>query len=146
MFPIILTASRGQPKSFMRASSLAWSIKPKAFLKSMYMRYMSLLVSLASSRVAMIVCICLEVLCCGRKLFWLECNSLCCSPQLVRRVVMVLVYSLHIVFANTLGLQLVRCIGSFFYAEECLYCVPIGWDFSLFMAVLEEQEYEILAL
>ena len=51
----------------MIARSLAWSIEPKAFLKSMYVRYMSLFVSRASSRAAISVCICLEVFRCGRK-------------------------------------------------------------------------------
>ena len=60
--PTISTTSRGIPRSSMRARSLAWSMKPKASWKSMYVRYISLLVSLASSRVAMIICICLEVL------------------------------------------------------------------------------------
>ena len=64
----------------MRASGFAWSIERKAFMKSMYVRYISLLVGLASSRVVMIVCICLEVLRCGRKPYWLKCSSLSFSP------------------------------------------------------------------
>ena len=35
MLPIIWIASSGYPKSFMMANSLAWSIDPNAFLKSM---------------------------------------------------------------------------------------------------------------
>ena len=42
MFPTISTASRGNPKSSIMASSRAWSMEPNAFLKSMYVRYMSL--------------------------------------------------------------------------------------------------------
>ena len=60
--PMILTTSRGKPKSFMRVRNLAWSMEPKALRKSMYVRCMSLLVSFASSRAAMIICTCLEVL------------------------------------------------------------------------------------
>ena len=80
MFPTISTASRRKPRSFMRASSLVWSIEPKAFQKSMYVRQMPLLVSCVTSTTAMIVCICLEVLHCGWKPSWLKCSSLCFSP------------------------------------------------------------------
>jgi hypothetical protein len=41
-------------------------MEPKAFLKSMYVRYMSLLVSLASSRAALTIWIWWDVLRCGR--------------------------------------------------------------------------------
>ena len=41
IFPTSLTASSGYPKSFIMASKRAWLIDPKAFLKSMYSRYMS---------------------------------------------------------------------------------------------------------
>ena len=51
----------------MIANSLAWSIDPKTFLKSIYMRYMSLLVSHASLRATISVCICIEVFIYGRK-------------------------------------------------------------------------------
>ena len=49
MFPIRVTASSGYPRSFVMANSLAWSREPKAFLKSMYNKYMSWFVNLASS-------------------------------------------------------------------------------------------------
>jgi hypothetical protein len=42
-------------------NSLAWSMDPKAFLKSMYRRYMSCWVSLESSRAAIRVCNFLDV-------------------------------------------------------------------------------------
>ena len=82
-FNIFLTISiafRGKPRSSMRTSNLAWSMDLKAFWKSMYVRYISLLVSRASSRVMVIICIYLEVFHCGWKLFWLKCNSLYFSP------------------------------------------------------------------
>ena len=41
MFPIRDTTSFGYPKSLVIANSLAWSREPKAFLKSIYNRYMS---------------------------------------------------------------------------------------------------------
>jgi hypothetical protein len=52
MFPIRATASSGYPKSFVMANNLAWSREPKAFLKSIYNRYMSWFVNLASSSAA----------------------------------------------------------------------------------------------
>jgi hypothetical protein len=61
MFPIKLIASIGYPISSIIVSSLAWSIEPNAFLKSMYKMYMSCLVYFASSKGAMISCICLIV-------------------------------------------------------------------------------------
>ena len=64
----------------MMARSRAWSIEPKAFRKSIYVRYMSFVVSFASSSVAIIVWICLDVLRCGRKPSWLKCSILCFSP------------------------------------------------------------------
>lgn len=79
-------------------------MEPNAFLKSMYVRYISSVVSLASSRVSMIVCICLDVLRCGRKPSWLEYSSRCCSPWLVKNVVSVQVYSFYIVLASAIGL------------------------------------------
>ena len=42
----------GYPRSFIMARSLAWSMDPKAFLKSMYRIYMSWFVNLASSNAA----------------------------------------------------------------------------------------------
>jgi len=80
IFPISSTASLGYPRSSIMASSLAWSIDPKAFLKSMYVRYMSLLVSLASSRAAIIIWICLVVFLCGLNPSWLKCSIWCFSP------------------------------------------------------------------
>ena len=76
----ILTTFRGKLRFSMRARSLAWSMKPKALRMSMYVRCMSLLASLVSSRVAMIICICLEVLHWGLYPSWLECSIICCSP------------------------------------------------------------------
>jgi hypothetical protein len=46
MFPIGTIVFNGYSKSSMRARSLAWLMEPKAFLKSMYGMYISLLVSL----------------------------------------------------------------------------------------------------
>jgi hypothetical protein len=43
------------------ARSLAWSMEPNAFLKSIYRRYISCWVSLESYRVAISVCSCLDV-------------------------------------------------------------------------------------
>lgn len=80
MFPSISTASKGKPRSSMRASSLAWSMEPKAFRKSIYVRYMSLLVSHASFKAPMIICICLDVLYWGLKPSLLKCKILCYSP------------------------------------------------------------------
>jgi hypothetical protein len=67
MLPTISTAFRGYLRTAMMANNLAWSINPTAFLKSMYVRYISLLVNRAFSRAAISVCICREVLRCGRK-------------------------------------------------------------------------------
>ena len=53
MFPIKVTASSGYPRSFVIANSLAWSREPKAFLKSIYSRYMSWFVNFASSSASM---------------------------------------------------------------------------------------------
>lgn len=64
----------------MMAKSLMWSIDLKVILKSMYVMYMSLVVSLASSKVAMNVWVCRDVLRCGRNHSWLKCSTLCCSP------------------------------------------------------------------
>ena len=62
MFPIRFMASFGYPRSFIMARSLAWSIEPKAFLKSMYRIFMSCFVNLASSNAAINTWSCLEVL------------------------------------------------------------------------------------
>ena len=62
MFPIRITASSGYPKFLVIASSLAWSRDPKAFLKSMYSRYMSWFVNLASSSAAIRSWSCMAVL------------------------------------------------------------------------------------
>lgn len=64
----------------MRARSLAWSMDPNAFLKSMYVKYIFLVVSFTSFRVAMMVWFCLVVLRCGRNLSSLKWSSLCYSP------------------------------------------------------------------
>jgi hypothetical protein len=61
MLPIRLIASCGYPKSDIIVSSLPWSVEPNAFLKSIYNKKMSYLVSLESFRTAMMVCNCLEV-------------------------------------------------------------------------------------
>ena len=79
MLPIIFIASSGKHSSSIMASSRPWSIDPKVFLKSMSVRYISLWVSLASSRAAVIVCICLAVLRCGRKPSWLKWSIRCYS-------------------------------------------------------------------
>lgn len=79
MFPTN-NASSGYPRSFMMANSQVWPMEPKAFRKSMYVRYISLFVSRASLRVVIVVRICLVVLGCGLKPYWLKCKSLCCSP------------------------------------------------------------------
>lgn len=80
MFPTICIASKGYPRSSMMARSLAWPMESKAFLKSMYVRYMSFVMSLTSLRVTIIVYICLNVLRCERKSSWLKCSNRCCSP------------------------------------------------------------------
>jgi hypothetical protein len=56
------------------ANSLAWSIEPKAFLKSMYRMYISWFVSLASSSAAISIWICLEVLLSALNPSWLSCS------------------------------------------------------------------------
>jgi hypothetical protein len=43
------------------AKSLAWTMEPNAFLKSIYRRYISCWVSMESSKVAITVCSCLDV-------------------------------------------------------------------------------------
>jgi hypothetical protein len=58
----------------MMASSLAWSMDPNAFLKSIYRRYISCWVSLESSKAAIRVCSCLDV-----HLSCLNHSSLFCS-------------------------------------------------------------------
>ena len=78
--PMISIASVGYPRSSMRASSRAWSIESNAFLKSIYVMYMSLFVSIASSRDAKIIWICREVFLWGQNLSWLKCSNMYCSP------------------------------------------------------------------
>ena len=51
ILPVKITASTGYPRAFIMANNLAWSIDPKAFLKFIYSRYMSLLVKCAYFRV-----------------------------------------------------------------------------------------------
>jgi hypothetical protein len=43
------------------ARSLAWSMEPNAFLKSIYRRYISCWMSLESSKAVISVCSCLDV-------------------------------------------------------------------------------------
>jgi hypothetical protein len=45
----------------MMANSLAWSMDPNTFLKSMYSKYISCRVSFESSKAVISVCSCLEV-------------------------------------------------------------------------------------
>lgn len=61
MEPINVMASCGNPKSNIIARSLAWSMDPKAFVKSMNNRYISRVVNLTSSNAAIRVWICLLV-------------------------------------------------------------------------------------
>ena len=61
MLPTRLMTSVGYTRSFIVAKSLAWSMEPKAFLKSMYRIYMSWFVNLASSNAAMRSWSCLDV-------------------------------------------------------------------------------------
>ena len=78
VLPTISTASMGKSRSSMRASRRAWSMDPKALRKSMYVRWISLVVSLTFSRAAMIIWICRDVFRCGRKSSWLKYNIVCC--------------------------------------------------------------------
>ena len=80
MSPTISTPFARKPRSSIMASNHAWSMNLKIFLKSIYVRYISLLVSFTSLRATVIVCICLEVLHCGLNPFWLKWIILCCSP------------------------------------------------------------------
>ena len=61
MFPIRFMASCGYPRSSIMARSLAWSMEPKAFLKSMYRMYMFWFVNRASSSAAISTWSCLDV-------------------------------------------------------------------------------------
>jgi hypothetical protein len=61
MEPNNVMAPCGNPKSDIIAISLAWSMDPKAFVKSMNNRYISWVVNLASFSVAMRIWICLLV-------------------------------------------------------------------------------------
>lgn len=62
MFPINVTASTRYLRSFIIARSWAWSRDPNAFLKSIYNMQICGFVRFASSRAAMIHCICLAML------------------------------------------------------------------------------------
>ena len=108
MFPIKSTESAGYPKSLIMANSRGWSSDPNAFLKSMYSRNISWFVNLASSRAAMRICSCLDVLRSARKPSWLSCKIWCFSPYAERISVRVLVKSLYMVFASAMG----RWLGS----------------------------------
>ena len=55
MNPISFMASLENPRSYIIARSLAWSMEPNALVKSMNSRYISWLVKLASSSAAIIV-------------------------------------------------------------------------------------------
>jgi hypothetical protein len=103
IFPINLIASVGYPRSSMIARSLAWSMDPKALMKSIYSRYISCDVNLASSKATIIVCICLLVQHSWQKPSRLLCIIWCCLPYDKRSVVKVLVKSLYIVSANAIG-------------------------------------------
>ena len=83
--------SVGYPRSFIMAKSLAWSMEPNAFLKSMYRIYISWFVSLAFSSAPMSSWICLEVLRSALNPSWLSCNIWYFSPYVDRIEVSVLV-------------------------------------------------------
>ena len=80
ILPIRFMASSGYPRSFIIARSLAWSMEPKAFLKSMYRMYMSCFVNLASSNAAISTWSCLEVPLSALNPSWLSCSIWCVSP------------------------------------------------------------------
>ena len=105
------------------ASSLAWSRDPNAFLKSMYSKYMSWFVNLASSRVAIRSCSCLDVLLFALNPFWLLCNIWCSSPYADNMCVRVLVKNLYIVFASAIGLWFDSCEGSPFLYKSMVRLV-----------------------
>ena len=94
---------------------------PNALIKSMYMRYMSCCVSLASSRADIMVCICLLVHCSCLKSSWLQCSIWCFSPYAASKVVNVLVNSLYMVFARAIGLWLDSIVGSPFCIGKLCY-------------------------
>ncbi len=104
MFPIKDTASSGYPKSLVTASSLAWSRDPNAFLKSIYNRYMSWFVNLASSSAAIRSWSCLDVLLSALNPSWLSCRIWYFSPYADSMDVRVLVKNLYTVFASAIGL------------------------------------------
>ena len=87
----------------MIARGRAWSIDLKAFLKSIYMMYISWFVNLASSGAAIMVCICLALLRSALKPSWLSCRMWWVSPYEDSIDVNVLVYSLYIVLAKAIG-------------------------------------------
>jgi hypothetical protein len=74
MLPTSSIASREYPRSSMIVRTCGWLMDPNAFLKSMYSMYMSWFVSLASSSIAISVCICLVVFFSCLNPSWLLCN------------------------------------------------------------------------
>lgn len=107
----------------IRARNLAWLIELKVLQKSLQLRYMSFFVTLASSNVALIICICLVVFLCGVNPSWLQCNILCFSPQLVMRAVRILVQSLQMMLATSMGQQLLSSRGlSILWSSMVLQC------------------------
>jgi hypothetical protein len=77
---IRLIASYRYPKFDIIISNLAWLIKSNAFLKSKYNEKISCLVSLESSRAAMMVCNCLEVHLSCLNPSLLSCRNWCIFP------------------------------------------------------------------
>ena len=114
MFPIRVIASFGYPKSFVIANSLAWSRDPKAFFKSIYNRYISWFVNLASSSAAMRSWSCLDVLLFALNPSWLSCRIWCFFPYADSINVRVLVKNLYIVFVSAIDLWFDSFEGSFF--------------------------------
>ena len=55
MSPTSSTASWGNPRSSIKASSHVWLMKPNAFRKFLYVNYMSLFVNFVSSRMMRII-------------------------------------------------------------------------------------------
>ena len=88
----------------MTAMSLAWLIKLKALLKSIYSIYISWFVSLASLSVEMKVCSCRNVHLSALKSSWLSCKIWYLSPYTEKILVSVLVNNLYIVLASAIGL------------------------------------------
>ena len=118
-----VTASSGYPRSFMMANSLAWPIDPKAFLKSIYSRYMSLLVKCTSSKVAVRSCNCLDVHLSTLNPSWLSCKIWYLSPYAESMDVSVLVKSLYIVLARAIGLWFDSCVGLLFLYKSIVLLI-----------------------